>query len=124
MNVLKEEIDVDKTEDEVRKDAAELHEYLRNYGSLTTEQKPIIVSGILIALSEIDYKNFDINTLVCDKTSSDGEKVFIAIKKALKRISVENSLILRQFSLIASNVQINTANSKLGKTPLRFFAAL
>ena len=121
MNVLKEEIDVDKTEDEVRKDAAELHEYLRNYGSLTTEQKPIIVSGILIALSEIDYKNFDINTLVCDKTSSDGEKIFVAIKKALKRISVENSLILRQFSLIASNVQINTTNPKLGKTPLRFF---
>ena len=121
MNVLKEEIDVDKTEDEVRKDAAELHEYLRNYGSLTTEQKPIIVSGILIALSEIDYKNFDINTLVCDKTSSDGEKIFIAIKKALKRISVENNLILRQFSLIASNVQINTTNPKLGKTPLRFF---
>lgn len=121
MNVLKEEIDVDKTEEEVRKDAAELHEYLRNYGSLTTEQKPIIVSGILIALSEIDYKNFDINTLVCDKTSSDGEKIFIAIKKALKRISVENSLILRRFSLIASNVQINTTNSRLGKTPLRFF---
>lgn len=121
MNVLKEEIDVDKTEEEIQKDAAELHEFLRSYGSLTTEQKPIIVSGILIALSEIDYKNFDINTLICDKTSSDGEKIFVAIKKALKRISVENSLILRQFSLIASNVQINTTNSKLGKTPLRFF---
>ena len=121
MNVLKEDIDVDKTEDEVRKDAAELHEFLRSYGSLTTEQKPIIVSGILIALSEIDYKNFDISTLICDKTSSDGEKIFVAIKKALKRISVENSLILRQFSLIASNVQINTTNPKLGKTPLRFF---
>lgn len=120
-NVLKEEIDVDKTEEEIQRDAAELHEYLRSYGSLTTEQKPIIVSGILIALSEIDYKNFDINTLICDKTSSDGEKIFLAIKKALKRISVENSLILRQFSLIASNVQINTTNSKLGKTPLRFF---
>lgn len=120
-NVLKEEIDVDKTEEEIQRDAAELHEYLRSYGSLTTEQKPIIVSGILIALSEIDYKNFDINTLICDKTSSDGEKIFVAIKKALKRISVENSLILRQFSLIASNVQINTTNSKLGKTPLRFF---
>lgn len=121
MNVLKEEIDVDKTEEEIQRDAAELHEYLRSYGSLTTEQKPIIVSGILIALSEIDYKNFDINTLICDKTSSDGEKIFVTIKKALKRISVENSLILRQFSLIASNVQINTTNPKLGKTPLRFF---
>lgn len=121
INVLKEEIDVDKTEEEIQRDAAELHEFLRSYGSLTTEQKPIIVSGILIALSEIDYKNFDINTLICDKTSSDGEKIFVAIKKALKRISVENSLILRQFSLIASNVQINTINSKLGKTPLRFF---
>lgn len=121
MNVLKEEIDVDKTEEEIQRDAAELHEFLRSYGSLTTEQKPIIVSGILIALSEIDYKNFDISTLICDKTSSDGEKIFIAIKKALKRISVENSLILRQFSLIASNVQINTTNPKLGKTPLRFF---
>lgn len=121
MNVLKEEIDVDKTEEEIQRDAAELHEFLRSYGSLTTEQKPIIVSGILIALSEIDYKNFDINTLICDKTSSDGEKIFVAIKKALKRISVENSLILRQFSLIASNVQINTTNPKLGKTPLRFF---
>ena len=37
MNVLKEEIDVDKTEEEIQRDAAELHEFLRSYGSLTTK---------------------------------------------------------------------------------------
>lgn len=54
--ILKEKTDVEKTTAEILKDAAELHEYLRTYGQLTTEQKPLVVSGIMLALREIDYR--------------------------------------------------------------------
>ena len=53
--VLKEETDVEKTTAEILKDAEKLHNDLRNYGNLTTEQKPLIVSGIMLALREIEY---------------------------------------------------------------------
>ena len=64
--ILKEETDVEKTTAEILKDAERLHNDLRNYGNLTTEQKPLIVSGIMLALREIEYKTFSIDSLVGD----------------------------------------------------------
>ena len=124
MNVLKEEIDVDKSVSEVRRDAAALHEHFRNYGSLTTEQKPGIVSGILIALTETESGNLNIQSLTGDSENTDGEKIMLAIKTALKRRRIENSTILNQYSFISTNVQINSINANLGKTPLRYFVEL
>lgn len=51
-----------------------MHEDLRNYGSLTDQSKPLIVSGILLALEEIKHKNFDIERLNGDKEKTDGQK--------------------------------------------------
>ena len=55
--VLAEKTDVEKTTEEILKDAAELHEYLRTYGSLKDQDKPLVVSGILLALDDIAATN-------------------------------------------------------------------
>ena len=83
--ILHEETDVEKTTAEILKDAAELHEYLRTYGQLTTEQKPLVVSGIMLALREIDYKTFSIDSLIGDTVVTDGQKIYDAIKSNLER---------------------------------------
>ena len=51
--VLEESTDVEKTTEQILKDAATLHEYLRTYGTLKDQDKPLVVAGILLALDEI-----------------------------------------------------------------------
>ena len=51
-NVLREETDEEKTTEQILKDAKELHESLRTYGSLSDQNKPLVVAGILLALDE------------------------------------------------------------------------
>ncbi len=122
---LKENTDTTKTTAEILKEADELHKALRNYGNLTTEQKPLIVSGILLALREIEYKNFSIQSLNCDDEKTDGEKIFNAIESNLKRVKVspetKRDKILSQFLLIKDTTKINEIDETLGKTPLRYF---
>lgn len=65
--ILKEATDQEKTTADILRDVAALHEDLRNYGSIQDKDKPLIVSGILLALREIEEKNFDINNLTGDK---------------------------------------------------------
>lgn len=124
--ILKEPSDVEKTTEEILKDAAELHEYLRTYGQLTTEQKPLIVSGITLALREIEHGNFSIDSLVGDKSKTDGQKIYDAIKANLNRANVtpdtKREKILSQFSVIRDTTKINVIEDKLGKTPLRYYA--
>ena len=40
---------------DILKKAKELHEYLRNYGGLGEDEKPLVVSAILLALREQKY---------------------------------------------------------------------
>lgn len=119
--VLGEKIDANKSTTEIKNDAAILHEALRNYGTLTTEQKPLVVSGILLALSETEYGGMNIETLTGDTEKTDGQKIVTAIKTCLKRKRVENSILLNQFAFIETNVQINSIDKNLGKTPVRYF---
>lgn len=70
--VLAEKTDVEKTTEEILKDAAELHEYLRTYGSLKDQDKPLVVSGILLAL---DDKFFKPDDLFGDETTTDGQLI-------------------------------------------------
>ena len=58
--ILKENTDDEKTTEEILKDAKELHEYLRNYGNMSDKDKPLVVSGILLALKEIEHKNLNV----------------------------------------------------------------
>ncbi|EKO2287102.1 hypothetical protein VAB55_003173 [Salmonella enterica] len=83
-NILKERTPEEKTTEEILKDARELHEYLRNYGSIQDKDKPLIVSGILLALREMEYRGFTIDSLTGEQTTTDGEKIYEAIEKNLK----------------------------------------
>lgn len=109
--ILKEETDVEKTTAEILKDAEKLHNDLRNYGNLTTEQKPLIVSGIMLALREIEYKTFSIDSLIGDNVKTDGQKIYEAIRSNLQRANVtpdtKRDKLLSQFAVIKDTPKIN-----------------
>lgn len=48
--VLEEETDVEKTTEQILKDAAELHKDLRTYGTLQDRDKPLVAADILLVL--------------------------------------------------------------------------
>lgn len=124
--ILKETTDADKTTAEIIKDAATLHEYLRSYGSLTTEQKPLIVSGIMLALREIEYKTFDLESLNGDIIKTDGSKIYEAICSNLKRANVtpdtKRDKLLAHFAFIKDAPKINSKDEALDMTPLKYYA--
>jgi type I restriction enzyme M protein len=124
--VLQEDTDQEKELAEILRDAAELHEDLRNYGNLKDVDKPLIVSGILLALREAEHGSFEIASLKGDEIDTDGEKIYNAIEKNLKRSKVapevKRDKILSQFSIIKDTQILNEINSTLNKTPLKHFA--
>lgn len=124
-NILKEQTPDEKTTEEILKDAKSLHEDLRNYGSIQDKDKPLIVSGILLALREMEYKGFSIDSLTGDTTTTDGEKIYEAIEKNLKRANVapqvKKDKLLSQFLVIKDTKAINEVNEYLKKTPLKHY---
>ncbi|WP_313100344.1 N-6 DNA methylase [Epilithonimonas sp.] len=124
-NILKEQTPEDKTTEEILKDAKNLHEDLRNYGSIQDKDKPLIVSGILLALREMEHKGFSIESLIGDETNTDGEKIYEAIEKNLRRANVSPQVkkdkLLSQFLVIKDTKVINEVNEFLKKTPLKHF---
>jgi hypothetical protein len=115
--ILKEATNEEKTTEEILKDAGELHEDLRNYGSIKDTDKPLIVSGILLALEEIKHKNFSIDNLNGDQITTDGQKIFQAIEDNLRRANVgpevKKDKLLNQFSVIKDTKKINEINETL-----------
>lgn len=124
-DVLHEETDTEKQTAEILKDAKQLHEDLRTYGSIKDQDKPLIVSGIMLALREIEYKNFSIDDLNGDSTTTDGEKIYKAIESNIKRANVtpetKRDKILSQFAVIKDTAKINEVEPVLKKTPLRHY---
>ena len=82
--ILKEDTDAEKETAEILRDASVLHEDLRNYGNLLDTEKPLIVSGILLALRESEYKNFSVDDLTGDTVKTDGQKIYDAINANFK----------------------------------------
>ncbi len=129
--ILKEATPQEKTTEEILKDAKSLHEDLRNYGSIQDKDKPLIVSGILLALREIDYKGFSIDSLSIpleegeEAVETDGEIIYKAIERNLKRADVKPEVkkdkLLSQFLVIKDTKAINEVNEFLGKTPLKHY---
>lgn len=121
--ILKEETDKDKELAEILKDAATFHEDLRNYGNLQDQQKPLVVSGILLALNE--KKDALIDMLTGDDLTTDGQIIYNAIETALKRANVapevKRDKILHQFSVIQDTAILNTVNTTLDETPLKYY---
>ena len=110
--ILKEETDVEKTTAEILKDAEKLHNDLRNYGNLTTEQKPLIVSGIMLALREIEYKTFSIDSLI-------GDNVKILAGSIIKHAIIGNNSIIRENTVIGNSAYtiVNDDNGNSMRMP-------
>jgi len=128
-DVLKEDTDKEKELAEILADAKELHEHLRNYGNMKDEEKPLVVSGILLALRERDNKNFSIDSLTGESGThaiTDGQKIYNAIESSFKRTDLSPitkiDKILSQFSIIKDSTKLNEINPSLAETPLKFFA--
>lgn len=124
-NILKEQTQDEKTGEEILKDAKALHEDLRNYGSIQDKDKPLIVSGILLALRETEHHNFAIDNLNGDNIKTDGQKIYEAIQSNLDRAQVKPQVkkdkLLSQFLVIRDTKAINEEHPQLGKTPLRHY---
>lgn len=125
-DVLKEHTDKEKELNEILSDAKILHEHLRNYGNMKDEEKPLVVSGILLALRERDNGNFSIDSLVGDSQITDGQKIYNAIESSFKRTDLSPvtkiDKILSQFTVIKDSTKLNEVNPTLKETPLKFFA--
>lgn len=121
--VLKEDTDKEKELADILKDAASLHEDLRNYGNLQDQQKPLVVSGILLALNE--RKQALLDELKGDEVNTDGTIIYSAIETALKRANVapevKRDKILHQFGVIQDTALLNRVNPTLGETPLKYY---
>lgn len=123
--ILKEDTDQEKETAEILRDASKLHEDLRNFGSIQDKDKPLIVSGILLALRESEHNNFSIDSLTGDNIVTDGQKIYTAIETNLQRSGVSPEIkkdkLLRQFAVIKDTQKINEINKTLGKTPLKYY---
>lgn len=111
---------------DILKKAKTLHEHLRNYGSLGEDEKPLVVSAILLALREQDH-GFRLDSLTGDGIDIDGNKLFAQLTNSFKRAKVSPEVkkerVLNQFTLIKDRPKLNTLREELGnKTPLKFFA--
>ena len=108
---------------EILRRARGLHEDLRNYGQLGDDEKPLIVSGILLALMEPDFST---ERLTGDATRSDGAKLFDALSAHLDRVHLEppskKQRVVDQFRIILNRPELSNHNPQLGKSPLRYFA--
>lgn len=124
-DVLNEATDNEKELAEILADAKELHEHLRNYGNMKDEEKPLVVSGILLALRERDNGNFSIDSLVGDNQITDGQKIHNAIISSFQRTDLSPitkiDKIISQFNVIKDSTKLNEVHSALKKTPLRYF---
>ena len=125
--VLKETPPEDIELEDILKKAKTLHEYLRNYGGLGEDEKPLVVSAILLALREQEY-GFSLAQLTGDtlESNTDGAILYQYLEKNLQRAKVapevKKARVLHQFTLIKDRPQLNTVRPDLNKSPLKFFA--
>lgn len=121
--VLGETPDEELQLEEIIRHAKTLHEYLRDFGGLGENEKPLVVSAVLLALQD---PSFDLSQLKGDAVKTDGQIIYDALSNHLKRIKVtpdtKREKILNQFLLIKDRTALNENRGDLGKTPLKFYA--
>jgi len=109
--------------EEILKQAKSLHEDLRNYGNLGETEKPLVVSAILLALSD---DTFTVDPLKGSGRRTDGKILHDVISSYMKDVEATPSTkiekVLEQFNLIKNRPALNQIDERLGKTPLRYFA--
>ena len=109
--------------EDILKKSSELHEALRNYGQLGDSEKPLVVSALLLALSE---ESFSLDTLTGDTLKTDGQKIYDALATHMTRVEVQPEVkknqVLNQFLLVKDRTLLNQVDERLAKTPLKYFA--
>ena len=109
--------------EDILKKSSELHEALRNYGQLGDSEKPLVVSALLLALSE---DSFSLDTLTGDTLKTDGQKIYDALATHMTRVEVQPEVkknqVLNQFLLVKDRTLLNQVDERLAKTPLKYFA--
>ena len=110
--------------------AKELHEDLRNYGQVKEEEKPLIVSGILLALEgneELGIEGLKSSDLIGSKNprNFDGAKIIDAITNYIFEADIpgnKQTVLLNQFRFMKERAILNQKNLSLGGiTPLKYF---
>lgn len=109
--------------EDILKKSSELHEALRNYGQLGDSEKPLVVSALLLALSE---SSFSLDNLTGDDLKTDGQKIYDALSTHMTRVEVQPEVkknqVLNQFLLVKDRTLLNQVDERLAKTPLKYFA--
>lgn len=109
-------------EEIIMRDAAILHQDLYAYGKLKTQEKLLVVSGILLAFTD----GFSVEELQGDDVKRDGNILYDRIQSILEKTELDEengkAIILEQFGFLNQTKALNEFNTYLGKTPLRYFA--
>lgn len=108
------------TEDELMKYANKLHNDLRDYANLPEQDKPLLVSGILLALQKTSFKN----SYMDYEDDELADELYKAIRQQLERSDIplykENNLI-GVYSFITTRNEFKKEHKKLHENPLRYF---
>lgn len=130
VNILGELTKEQKEIIELQVIASEIHEDLRNYGSLEGENKATVVSALLLALQDDTQ---DLSVTLKGKTgieSRDGDLITNAINRYLQQVRPTGntepwdekiSILKNKFAFIKTSPYLNTKNANLGCTPLKYF---
>lgn len=129
--VLENKSEAELEFEQVMSSAEQLHEDLRNYASLSENDKPVIVSGLLLALRNPYFRTDKLSLTgeerkKAKETRTDGEIVYDAIVQHMNDMHVEpekkKEQVLNQFHFIKLRPQLSAIHPALGKSPLKYFA--
>ncbi|WP_367069620.1 SAM-dependent methyltransferase [Bacillus velezensis] len=95
----------------------ELHNYMRDYAKLTETEKPLLVSGILIALSDsafsLNYQSYPFSILPT--------QMYEAIKREIESAKIPKAKkknMLQPYSFISVHPELAKLDKKTNETPL------
>lgn len=100
--------------------ARELHNYMREYAKLSENEKPLIVSGVLLALKDKTFgqkKGYDDAS---PETLPD--ELYRTIEKVLKQLNIpaqKRRLILQPYDFLATHPELGKVPNGEHQTPLR-----
>lgn len=106
--------------DELMKFSRELHNYMRDYAKITEAQKPLLVSGILLALMEqwfeaayMKYEGAELAQKTFQAIKDTIGKAELGDNKETKKQAVTNA-----FSFIEFHPELHKFNPKINESPL------
>ncbi len=98
----------------------ELHDYMRDYAKITEAQKPLLVSGILLAFMdrgfEVAYKKYEGEELASE--------TFNSVKKIIEKAELgdthetKKKAVINAFSFIAHHPELQKIDAKRNESPL------